>query len=188
MTASNNKNITFIANYDKTTFFEVLADKLLESNVESYWIVINKMQHDKLVQKYGSEKVLLIYKSLLQNSFEIKEIGEFKLNELVYGDRSLKHQQNWAYDYLKVIQNPIYIFLKSNQISYVFGELTWAHELLTYRICSQTDVDAKFLNPDSIRIPSDRYAFFTKEFQCDLLEIPTSIKPFEKIKFSFREA
>ncbi|MBL4669218.1 MAG: hypothetical protein JKY30_08150, partial [Flavobacteriales bacterium] len=61
-------------------------------------------------------------------------------------------------------------FISDNNISYIFGEQTWAHELLLHRVCSfNSELKSKYYYPTSIRIPSGKYAFFNDEFGCDIL-------------------
>src|SRR5690606_12399144 len=126
------KNICFVTNYKKTFFFNELALKLKERGVEVYWVVLNKKLFDYLLPEYGDGKLLLINKN--QGDLYSEPIGEYKLNELVESDRALKYYGGWGYEYLRNIQEPIYNFIKKNRISFVFGETTYAHEVLIHRI------------------------------------------------------
>ena len=77
-----------------------------------------------------------------------------------------------------------YNFIKKNSISYIFGEVTWAHELLAHRlILQEKKLNCEFLNPHTIRIPNGRFAFFTDESQSNIKEISkTSIPNTDSIK------
>lgn len=164
--------ICFIANMSLTYFYEKIANKLQLSGHDIYWICVNKDLYNYLIKNYPAEKILLINKSNCHD--HNVSIGEFKLNELIFGDRSLKYQINWATDYLSNIQIPIYNFILNNKIRFVFGEVTWAHEILIHRICNQKkELRCKYLIPHDIRIPSKRFAFFEDEFWSKIYQLKT---------------
>lgn len=168
------QNICFITNYFKTYVFVEVAKSLKKSNIDTFWIVPNRKQYVELQEIFPANHLLYIgKKEVLSSKNEALDLPiDFKINELVYGDRVLKHESSqWSYDYLSKLV-PLYSdFIKENEISYVFGELTWAHELIAYRLLSQTnDLNCEFLNPHTIRIPNGRFTFFTNEFQSHILE------------------
>ena len=172
------KNICFISNYYKTQVFVEIAKTLKNHNIESFWIIPNKKQYDELQDIFPINQLLYIgKKEVLSTNSNIETSIDFKINELVYGDRVLKHEPSkWSYDYLNKL-SPLYSdFIKENNISYVFGELTWAHELIAYRLLSQNKaLNCEFLNPHTIRIPNGRFTFFTNEFQSNILEADKNI-------------
>lgn len=156
-------NICFISNFSKTEFFEKVADTL-GSEVKVYWIAVNNRIYEKLKEKYGCDKVLLINKGSISSRGQV--IGDYKLNELIYGDRLLVENSKTGLQYLQSIQKPIFSFLKDNSISFVLGEMTWSHELLIHRIINdKLKGKCIFLNPHTVRIPNGRFAFFYDEFQ-----------------------
>jgi len=158
------KNICFIANYTKTFLFHEVAQQLIKQDVRVFWIVVNKKLLDFLLEHYPEEKILYISKHNI--NLDNDPVGEFKLNELIYGDRVLRHDLDSSYRYLKNIQLPIYHFIQRNNILKIFGEITWAHELLIHRICQQKkELQCQYLNPHTIRIPNGRFAFFEDEYQ-----------------------
>jgi len=164
------KSICFIANFTKTYFFDAIAQALQKDGLTIYWMATNQKIYNFLVEKYGYSSVLLINKAYY--ALDKAPIGEFKINELLYGDRVLKYDLANGSKFLTNIQAPIYDFLKENEISFVFGEITWAHEILIHRICTQMkDLACTFLNPHVIRMPNDRFAFFVNERQSQLLEV-----------------
>ncbi|WP_128331187.1 hypothetical protein [Apibacter sp. HY039] len=162
-------NICFIANYNKTQFFFEIAKVLSEKyNINIYWIVVNK-SNKKYLETY-TNNILYLSKSVILDT-KNTAIDDFKVNELVYGDRILKFSTNKGIDFLTKIQKPVYDFIKDNRIQYIFGELTWAHELLIFRISKYCqELKCKFLNPHTIRIPGGRFAFFEDEFQSKIFE------------------
>ena len=155
-------NICFIANYDKTYLFDKIADELSKKNINVFWISVNSNLSNFLYKKYGCEKVLHINRKFIHE----EPIGEYKLNEIIECDRILRHERKFAKDFLGSIQKPIYNFIKNNNISFIFGEVAGAHEILIFRMCRQnSELKCKFLNPHTIRIPNGRFAFFEDEFQ-----------------------
>jgi hypothetical protein len=161
--------ICFIANYQKTLFFQAISKVLREKSAEIFWITINKEQSNLISKDTPKENTIRIDKSILKSNN--RPIGDFKIKELVFGDRCLKHE-SWGIEFLEKIQEPLYNFIHSNKIDIIIGELTWAHEILAFRIINGSPlINTKFLNPHTIRIPSKRFAFFTNEFQSEILEI-----------------
>lgn len=170
MDGLSKSNICFVANYTGTFVFHAVAEELQEHGYAVFWIVVNRKLREYLLEHYNPDYVLYIGKKYVDNPSG--KTGEFKLNELVYGDRALKHIPDQGIKYLLHIQQPVYDFIKTNGIRYIFGELTWAHELLIKRITEQRpELGCCFLNPASIRIPNGRFAFFTDEFQSELLAV-----------------
>ena len=171
------KNICFVANYEKTMLFEKIAKKI-PSKIEGakvFWITVNRLLYDFLQDKYPKESILLIDKdSVLEyNAKDAADKLDYKINELWYGDRVLKHEK-WGAKYLSNLAQIYQDFLSNNNISSVFGEQTWAHELLLNRVCSLNEnLNSKYFYPTSIRMPSGKYAFFNDEFGCDIFEFKT---------------
>ena len=168
-------NICFLSNYTKTYLFDAVAADLVKRGFKTYWIAVNQKLNDFLVEKHGSDRVLLINRTNVGK--EEEPVDDFKINELIYGDRVLRHDATSGAKFLTNIQRPIYDFLKKNDIELVMGEITWAHEILTFRICEKRkELNCTFLNPHVIRIPDSRFAFFTDERQSKILEIGKSVE------------
>lgn len=163
-------NICFVANFYKTYFFHKIAKELETKDITIFWITTNNKLHNFLKENYPKEQILYISK---KNSASSKTpIGDFRINEIIYGDRTLRHEKEWPKEYLRNIQLPLFNFIKENTIRFVFGEITWAHEILLYRILSSTpELKATYLCPHTIRIPNNRFAFFKDEQQSELYEI-----------------
>lgn len=169
--SSKSNSICFISNYEKTYFFDAVATLLVARGVKVHWIVVNRKLRDFLVADYGQESVLYISKDNV--SLPQEAVGDFRLNELVYGDRALRYQPEWAYSFLGNIQKPIYEFIQRNNIKFIFGEITWAHEVLIHRLVTKCpELEAEFYSPQTIRIPVGRFGFFRDEFQSELVAIP----------------
>lgn len=179
------KKILFIANFEKTIFFFNLS-KFLD-NFEIYWMVVNYNQYNYLKKKIGVKNIIYINKGLTVNKKKELDI-DFKLNELLHLDRSLKTNSNHDRSYLLSAATLIYNFLKKNEINYVLGEFTWAHELLTYRICKKfPELGANYLNMADLRVFPNRFLFFSnpeqsiylkKKFFSSLSNITLDIKSY----------
>jgi hypothetical protein len=167
------KNVCFIANYYKTDVFVEIAKNLKKHNIISYWIVPNKKQYEDLKASFSSNHLLYIGKKevLASNSNELNI--DLKINELIYGDRVLREEsKSWTFNYLLKLQGLVHDFIKTNNIKFVFGEVTWAHELIIHRLTKTVnEIDCQFLNPHTIRIPNGRFTFFTDEFQSNIKEV-----------------
>ncbi len=179
------RNICFIANYYKTDVFVKIAEQLQKQEITSYWIVPNAKQYSLLCELFPKEQVLYIGKKEVLSSTKSTISFDLKINELVYGDRVLKQESNsWTYDYLSNLAERYYDFIKLNNISYIFGEVTWAHELIAHRLTLQaTELQCQYLNPHTIRIPNGRFSFFTDEIQSKIKEVSIQLdespKPIE---------
>lgn len=174
-------NICFVANYYKTYFFHEVAKRLQREGVNVFWVVVNKSLNDFLLKSYNKNNVLYISKS--DSSVDNNPVGDYRLNELVYGDRVLRHESgDWPYGFLRNIQKKLFDFVDKNQIRFVFGEVTWAHEILFHRLLADNpELSCKYLCPHTIRIPGGRFAFFVDEFQSVLHEVPGSQIDFEPV-------
>ncbi len=165
MASSSENNICFVSNFTKTYLFHEVGKKLAENGVGVYWIAVNKDYYNFLLQHYPAQNILYINLSYI--NVPAPAVGEFKINELFYGDRFLKHNKD-GLKFLTHIQKPIFDFLQKNAIRFVFGEATWAHELLIHRICSLQELNCTYLSPHTIRIPNGRFAFYTDEYQSEM--------------------
>ena len=168
-------HICFVANYNKTYFFHEIATQLQANGVAVYWIVVNRKLRDFLIDKYGADAVLYLSKD--DAVHERDSMGDFRLNELVYGDRTLRYQTKWAFSFLNNIQQPIYEFLERHGVRFVFGEITWAHEILIHRlVTAKQDLNCAYYNPQSVRLPKGRFGFFKDEYGTELVQLSNSTK------------
>lgn len=165
-------SVCFVANFSKTYFFHEVSLHLKNLGVNVFWITVNQKLRDFLVQHYGENRILYLSKHNASHNFS--PVGEYSLNELIYGDRVLRYEPSWGSAFLRNIQQPFYDFVQNNNIRFVFGELTWAHEILFHRILQKRhELHAKYLSPFTIRIPNGRFGFFTDEWQSELYENPS---------------
>lgn len=166
-------SICFITNFSKTYFFHAIAEELKKNRAECHWICCNQKLYQFLLKHYPKSNILYINRESAQESNAV--LGDFKINELVYGDRVLRHAKKEGQLFLQNIQQPIYNFIKEKQIHHVFGELTWAHEVLIHRMLKgRKELNCRFFNPHVVRIPNQRFAFFEDEAQSKIYEIGRS--------------
>jgi hypothetical protein len=161
------KNICFVANYEKTLLFDKVANKLSDYTI--YWVTVNNLLYEYLLERFPKDRILLIDKyTVLQKTVDSYDTSKHKLNEIWLGDRVLKHE-SWGQKYLSNLSAIYFGFISRNEISYVFGESTWAHELLFHRVCTlNTKLNCKYLTPHTVRLPSGKFAFFKDEFQSEI--------------------
>lgn len=169
------KSICFVANFYKTYLFHALAKKLEKEGITVTWVVTKQEQYKFLSEHYAPGQILYINRSFSKKTAE--PVDDFRLNELVYGDRVFKHDLGLGLNFLTNIQKPIYEFLKAHQTRFVIGEITWAHELLLRRMTiKRKELDCLYLECSLVRIPNYRLAFFTDEFQNGMLEFNLPVK------------
>ena len=161
--------ICFVANFSKTYLFDKIASLLKLKGFDIYWIVVNEKLYKYLLERYDKEKILYISKKNVKIDSEY--IGDFKINEIIYGDRVWKYSIEDGIKFLKNIQKPIYDFINKNSISLLIGEKTWAHELLISRIVKNKFVNVKFYNIITARLPDDRLFFVDNEKEEDIIEL-----------------
>lgn len=169
-----NKNICFIANYYKTDVFIEIAKVLKKNNITVFWITPSTKQYQRLSELFSKDRTLFIgKKEILSSSIEKDVNHDLKINELIYGDRVLREESaTWTFDYLLNLKKVYYNFFIDNEIQFIFGELTWAHELLALRLVkSAQELNCQYLNPHTVRIPNGRFAFFKDEFQSQIKEV-----------------
>lgn len=157
-------NIAFVSNFQKTYLFSSIAERLEKRGYEIYWFCFQKTYYDYLCEHYSSNRILLLNRAMNQTSGTA--VGEYKLNELVYKDRALAYEKEFGIDYLIKIQQPFCTFIADNNIRFIFGEMTYAHEILMNRICrDKFQEKCEYLHPQSIRMPNGRFSFMENEFQ-----------------------
>ena len=167
------KNICFVANYEKTILFDEVAKKLSDAKI--YWIVVNKLLYKHLSERYPKDTILLIDKdSVLEKKESSFDTSKYKLNEIWYGDRVLKHE-GWGQKYLSNLAGIYYDFISKNNIDFVFGEQTWAHELLVHRVSDlNKELGCTSLSPHTVRMPAGKFAFFKDEFESSIYDYRSS--------------
>lgn len=168
-------NILFNDTPPRGVFYYHLAKRLMEEGHQVFWVAFAEYAVKELREILPEDHILLLNKRYLKETHP--KVGDYKLNEIIYGDRSLKYHMEYAEDYLRNIQQPIYDFLKTNQISLVIGEVTTSVQILMHRMVSdKTELGCIYLQPHTVRYPFGRFAFFKDEFQSEILKIDESKK------------
>lgn len=150
------KNICFVTNFEKTSFFLKIAKKFKKNNV--FWICVNLNEFKEINEYYEESQILYLRK---MNLLEDRSDSEFKINEILYSDRSLSIIKESDKNFLINSEKLIINFIKLNNINFIFSEFTWAHEILINLICNKKpELNCKHYNPGAVRIIPERFLFF----------------------------
>ncbi|MFQ6009258.1 MAG: hypothetical protein ACE5K8_09960, partial [Candidatus Zixiibacteriota bacterium] len=98
MRSLSENNICFVANYSKTYFFHAVAQQLQQQGYNIFWVVVGRKLREYLLDNYKENRILYLNKKC--EDLPTGKIGEYKLNELVYGDRTLKYTPEEGVRYL----------------------------------------------------------------------------------------
>lgn len=176
--------LCFVANFYKTEFFHAWAQAMGAFGQAACWITTNRKLFSWLADRYGAERVLLVNWDRCRPG--ASSLGDFRLRELVFGDRCLRFRMAEGLRWLTSIQAPMVDFLRRNRVTHVLGEVTWAHEILLHRICRELpDLGCTYLNPHTVRIPNGRFGFFLDEFQTELLPTGAPLPSDEELAKAF---
>ncbi len=162
-------SLCFVGNFYKTYLFHEVSVKLRAKGIKIFWIVSKLDHYNFLKQYYECQDILYINRTFI--GIDNEQVDDFKLNELIYGDRVLRHEMVNGLKFLTNIQQPLYDFLFKNKIRFVIGEITWAHELVIQRMTkARVELNCTYIQCSDIRIPNSRFAFFVDETEFKLLE------------------
>jgi hypothetical protein len=153
------RRIVFLGNCHKTYFWSEIARRLELKGYTIDWILVNRSQVEDIRSKFVSSKVLYLPLSLGSSG----EVGNFKLNDLVYRDRRLRFIREEGLRYLSNIQQPLKEFLLGGENALVVGELTYGYEVVTHRIVNSLD-GYYWCSPFSTRSPQGKFSFFCNEY------------------------
>jgi hypothetical protein len=164
------KKICFIANYEKTFFYSEIGKVIEKKNLaEVYWIVVNLKLYKYLINHFNKNKILLINKKINNFTKNYNLLNSLKLNECLYSDRALSGNLKKNTEYLDYASTQINDFLIKKEIKYIYGEITWSHEIIAYRIANLINkLKIKFFYPCSLRYPFNRFVFFLNSEQTTL--------------------
>ncbi|MHA7863445.1 hypothetical protein [Flagellimonas marinaquae] len=142
--------LIFVENRYKTYFFEQVS-KRLDNQHEIYWIV----QNHAFAPKTGTViKIPYPKEKNLTKNF----VGNTSIGKVIESDRQVnyfkKNDKRYFKYYFEIIEN----IIDDVNPSYVFGEATAFHELLTIEVCKKREI--KYLNPSSCRYPVGRFSFY----------------------------
>jgi hypothetical protein len=172
----NKKRIAFIVNFEKTIFFQAIANQMsVEGDIDFFWIS-GKPIWTKWLLKQGVTK-----DAILDITFTRKISKKFKLNDeynicrsemlsieknirisysyIILMDRKLRDEPyEFALDYLIFVYAKLKMFYLVNNINVVFGETTHAAEALAAEIGAFLNV--RHYHIAQITIPGNRFGFF----------------------------
>jgi len=162
-----------VSNYNKTSFFLSIAKELMERWDCSIYVITVSDKDDDVVGKHDfvMDKLRLIYD---ENFGGVNCCDGVVVNDIIYGDRVLNKDINRSVKLLTSLKGKIFDFLKSNEVQYVVGERTWAHEILISRIALEID-NCSYVTPLSIRIPNGRFGLFIDEYFRCLMSNPENV-------------
>lgn len=96
--------------------------------------------------------------------------GTLKARDIVSMDPLLRRRPtDYALRYLAVCAGLLQEFLTEQEIDIVFGEQTWAFELLTGQVSNALRIE--HLMPHTVRIPDPRFGFFAGPLEASLVRI-----------------
>jgi len=179
------KRIAFTCNHGRTQLYRSVADHLEVSGFEVFWVATGSYQIQKILQSISTRRSLNV--SYLDNYIndsalrQLEQFSKIKINGIIASDRVLcKKDEGFALGYVSAMFENIRDFFIDNQIEMVFGEMTWAHEMVTAAVCSMINIP--YLSPVNVRYPSDRFAFFENVQQNKILSYNNSISIMEGIR------
>ncbi|ADH60465.1 Capsule polysaccharide biosynthesis protein [Thermoanaerobacter mathranii subsp. mathranii str. A3] len=161
--------IAFIGNFNKTIFFWKISEHLRYRGHEIFWITTSSKWMRWLLDKGVLQDQILHLKISEADSkkdsicldlvSDIEKISGLKVKDAILMDRVVS-----KWDREKSVQYALYVitmvknWIEKNNINVIFGETTWLHEILTSSIASYMNI--YYLKPATIRLPSQRFAFF----------------------------
>ncbi|MGD9807712.1 MAG: hypothetical protein AB7E76_08280 [Deferribacterales bacterium] len=157
--------VAFVSNGLRTALFKAVADNLSASGHEIFWIITGSDEVKSIVAPYSHVLDISIITDTSEESLQLLDkYSEISVNGIIASDRILsKKDADFAHRYLASCFSNIHDFIISNKIEIVFGEATWANELVCAAVCRMCSTP--YLAPSTVRHPSDRFAFFEGVFQ-----------------------
>jgi hypothetical protein len=161
-------------------FFERIGRGLEQKGVGVFWIAASRRWTDALIKEgWRADRILCLadFKHEWRGApppdpadpaLTELETGGQSANETILMDRMLS-QRPYAKAFMAVAAREISRFLKAHDIRAAFGEQTWAHELVTALLCKAQG--RAYFAPSTVRVPSDRFGFFTDLNHAEIYEI-----------------
>lgn len=163
--------ICFQSIFAKTIFFKAIADRLEQSGHEVYW-TSTSLKWTNWLTEHGvaPDNILLLRHDrsdceaarLEENSrilTELERLSGLNLKKVYYMDRVVS---KWSWEkaqrYFGYVASRLSGFITEKQIDVMIGEGTSSDEIINALTCQQHNV--RFYNLGTVRIPSDRFAFF----------------------------
>jgi hypothetical protein len=177
-------NVAIIPTAYRTIFFHALATRLENLGHQAFWLSPNArwarwlyrngVPTDRVLDltrngeawKAGSEPSA----DDLSRLASLEANARLAMNDIMLMDPLLiRRPRQRALRYLATCERAITRFLDDHAIEVVFGEQTWAVELLIGQICFARGTP--HLVPHTVRIPDPRFAFFNGHTESELVYI-----------------
>lgn len=179
--------LAFIPTAYRTPIFLGIARELERRGHEVVWLSPNRRWARWLEHREVSNEVVLditrwasewtdgadLSREHLERLTELEHGGSLRARNIVQMDPLLRRRPtDYALRYLAVCAREVQRFLHRHQVEIVFGEQTWAFELLVGQVARSFRID--HLMPHTVRIPSQRFGFFLgpRERELVALAIP----------------
>jgi hypothetical protein len=168
----------FVTNQLKTEFYSPWARAMEAAGAEIFWVSTGERWTSYLMgQGWDRSRILDLsglgsrwttpFKPTTEQQSRIQRIdrgAEIGLKNALIMDRELALNPGWDIEaYGQVTALEIERFVLDNDIRFAFGEDTWAPEIITSAVMHANG--RHFHAPHTIRIPSERFAFFPGVFQ-----------------------
>lgn len=168
----------FVTNRLKTAFYSPWARRMEAFGAEIFWLSTGgRWTRYLLAEGWHRSRILDLseFSSRWTKPFtptadeksrieRIDRRAEIGLKDALIMDRELSLTPGWDIEaYGQVTALEIERFVLKNDIQFAFGEDTWAPEIITSAVMHAND--RHFHAPHTIRIPSERFAFFRGIFQ-----------------------
>ncbi len=182
--SATSMNIAFITNHQKTELFAGIADRLqaaghvvswLSTGGRWTWELRDRGVHSNAIldiSEWGEEwtrggDITSEQRAELRR---LEDAAGFSVNDLILMDRLLSLKPHtYALRYIFVAQREIRKALIDRKIDVVFGEATWAFELVTSAVCRSLHIP--FYSAQVARIPDGRFGFFEGHLETELVSI-----------------
>jgi hypothetical protein len=177
-------NVAFVTNHQKTEFLMGIAGRLESSGHNVFWISSgNRWTRYLASGGVMPEKILNLAElgdawahgtvTVAQCATNLTcagSVDEPTANDIILMDRLLVAKPaEYGRRYVAVVRNQVDNFLVANRVEAVFGEATWALEVVTSLVCRARSIS--FYSPQVVRIPDERFAFFEGRLQTRLPNI-----------------
>ena len=174
--------IIFVSNWDKTIIFNEIAQRI-KSKYDIYFLVFSQKWYQFLLDQGWSKSKLLYlpWDELSINKTENELPTGLGARQLISFDRYLKFYPEKSYNYLLNVIHEFENFVDPSEKYNIYGELTWAHELLIFRFTQKYLENSTYLKPHTVRLPSNKWGFFDSEDESSLVKRP--IESFSNLSF-----
>jgi hypothetical protein len=173
--------VAFILNYERTKVFFALS-KHLEAAGHEVFFISPGTHWARWLEKEGvaTSRILDVAASgtewerdgvtpeEVEHLANLERASAIHVNDVIMMDRILRHAPaDRVRAYFAVASRCIQAFLLDRDIQLVFGEQTFAFEILTTMVCKT--IKRTILNPHVVRIPVNRLGFFRGHLTNDLV-------------------